>query len=122
MAYYNHANFDIKKHLIRELVLGEKFKVLPKPELNINMNMLEFRCTWVTVSDVITSPFTDYLDDCYIKEHETTAYHIQEEVDLNDFSGDWHPYHMDIAETNYLILKNDRAINFIKAKPSMPSI
>lgn len=113
---------NIDKYLLRKLQVGDHFKVLHLLSRNYNPDMQDFQDKWLTVENRNLIDYIKYSDPFYITENNELVYHVKEDAGSYRGSSNWHPYHMNIIETNRWILKKDTAVNNYKAKPTLPTI
>jgi len=109
---------DIEHVLLRKLKVGESFKVRKGPMNNINNSMDAQKGNWLTVKSLNRASLSTHHHPLY-HEHRIPVvyYHV------DDGSNSWLDYHMDIYETNLMILKTDRTKRIrLKIKPSLPII
>lgn len=109
---------DMHLVVLRKLMVGESFKVRNGPMENSNRSMDMQKGNWVTVTMVNPSAFSTHHHPIY-DECNIPTYHYRVDKSFNS----WFDYHMDIYETNLMILRTDRKKKMdLRIKPSLPII
>ena len=128
MDYTKKQLKEFDDYLLRDLEAGDSFKVLENLQFNFNREMEHFEDEWVKVEEHFFFREDSYIEEYYLNEDdEMKCYYIYEEKKKFGDSSFWHPYHMNIRETNLAILKQDgldsRILHSLEnpfKSPSMP--
>ena len=122
MRYTKEQLTNIDKYLLRKLEVGDHFKVLDLLDRNYNPDMQDLQNEWLTVESRKLINYIQDSDPFYVIEGDELIYFAKEDTNSYRGGSNWHPYHMNILETNNWILKKDRALNDYKVKPTLPTI
>lgn len=113
---YNQQNMH--QVLLRRLRVGEQFKVRNGPMANANASMYAQAGNWLTVKSFKHTTPSRHHHVLYRECSIPVSYYY-----VDDAFDSWFDYHMDIYQTNLMILKTDRKKPVeLKIKPNLPII